>query len=617
MAFNEAQQAAILHRDGPMMVLAGPGSGKTTVITHRVRYLTEELKVPPGDILVITFTRAAAREMKERYEKMTGKRSAVSFGTFHSVFFRILKLAYRYTADNILKEDEQQKLLRELVKKSGMEPEDENEFLSSLTQEISRVKGERMDLKHYYSSGCPDEIFRSIYLGYEKALRETGKMDFDDMLVFTWELFSERKDILAAWQKKYRYILIDEFQDINRLQYEVIRMMALPENNLFIVGDDDQSIYRFRGARPEIMLGFFKDYPGAERILLDVNYRCTEEIKEASLRLIRHNKKRFDKEIRTTGRHGKPVSVRVFPDTAAENRAIAKEIAMYMESGVPAREIAVLYRTNSCPRFLMETLLEQNLPFRTRDSVPNLYDHWISRDILTYLRMAGGSRDRKDFFRIMNRPLRYISREAVPGPLVDFDELEAFYADKDWMAERIHELKTDLAAVSRMAPQAAVHYIRKAMEYDGYLGEYAAARRIKKEELLETADELEESASRFAGVTEWFDHMEAYRKELERQASMGLTDTDAVMLSTMHSAKGLEFSVVYILDASEGVTPHGRSVLPEDIEEERRLFYVAMTRAKSRLHICSAKERWHRPAEVSRFVPELTGDGPGKVRQGG
>lgn len=607
MAFSKAQTQAIMHKDGPMMVLAGPGSGKTTVITHRVQYLTKEYGIDPGDILVITFTRAAAEEMRERYEALTGGGSRVTFGTFHSIFFRILKLAYRYTADNIVREEQQMQFVRELAQAGGLEPEDENEFAASILSEISSVKGERIALEHYYSKNCPDAVFRQLYAGYEEKMRRAGLIDFDDMMVLCLELFTERKDILSAWQRRYRYILIDEFQDINRLQYEIVRMLAKPEDNLFIVGDDDQSIYRFRGAKPEIMLGFERDYMGAGRILLDVNYRSTEEIVAPALRLIGENQKRFSKAIHTTGRHGKNVITKLWQDPGEENLAIAREIQLYLQSGVRPGDIAVLYRTNAGPRFLMEKLMEYNLPFRTRDTVPNLYEHWISRNILTYIRIAMGSRAREDILQVINRPKRYISRDAMPDETVSFERMKAFYAEKDWIAERIESLEGDLRAIARMSPLAAVNYIRQGMGYDEYLIEYAAFRRMRPEELLETADELKESAAGFKTFDEWFAHIEAYKEELLRQAAQRRTETDAITLATMHSAKGLEFPIVYILDANEGITPHSRAMLDEDMEEERRLFYVAMTRAKTRLHVYAVRERYHKKAEVSRFVWEYLG----------
>ncbi len=607
MGFSKAQEQAICHKNGPMMVLAGPGSGKTTVITHRVRYLTERCNVNPSDVLVITFTRAAAEEMRERYEKLTSEKTGVTFGTFHSIFFRILKLAYRYTAESIVREEQQMNFVRELTHKAGLEPEDENEFASSILSEISSVKGEQIDLAHYYSKNCPDAVFRQLYTGYEDKMRRSGLIDFDDMMVLCLELFTQRKDILSAWQKRYRYILIDEFQDINRLQYEIVRMLALPDNNLFIVGDDDQSIYRFRGAKPEIMLGFEKDYPDACRVLLDVNYRSTEEIVRPALRLIQENEKRFSKEIKTTGRHGKEIITKLWQNPGEENLAITREIQIYLEAGVKPGDIAVLYRTNAGPRFLIEKLMEYNLPFRTRDSVPNLYEHWISKNILTYIRIAMGSRSREDVMQIINRPKRYIGRDAMPDEKVSFEAMKAFYTDKEWIADRIESLEGDLRAVARMSPVAAVNYIRHGMGYDGYLSEYAAFRRMKPEELLETADELRESAAQFKTFDEWFTHIEDYKEELLKQALKRQTETDAITLATMHSSKGLEFPVVFILDANEGITPHNRALLDEDMEEERRLFYVAMTRAKTRLHVYAVRERYHKKTEVSQFVWEYLG----------
>ena len=308
MIFNEAQNTALSHKNGPMMVLAGPGSGKTTVITHRIKRLLEQ-GVAPSGILVITFTKAAATEMKERFYRLMeageagteaagscgslGQRGTtraadleykkVSFGTFHSIFYQILKLAYRFPAGNVLGEDDKRNFFKGFLAKSELEVEDESEFISSVINEISYVKGSRIDLNYYYSQNCPEEWFKKLYGGYEDMLRNTGKIDFDDMLIMCYELFTQRPDILSAWQRKFKYILVDEFQDINRIQYEIVRMMALPENNLFIVGDDDQSIYRFRGAKPEIMLHFFDDYPKGKRILLDRNYRSQEEIVKASL----------------------------------------------------------------------------------------------------------------------------------------------------------------------------------------------------------------------------------------------------------------------------------------------------------------------------------------------
>ncbi len=611
MAFNEAQEAAIRHREGPILVLAGPGSGKTTVLTERVRMLTEEGVVSPGNILVITFTRAAAREMQTRFERLVGgKKLPVTFGTFHSVFFRILKLAYGYQAKDIVREEQRVQFLKELTDEEEIETEDEADFISSVLGEISAVKGEMMDLSCYYSKNCPEEVFKRLYHGYEEKLRALGLIDFDDMMVMCWELFTQRKDILSAWQKKYTYILIDEFQDINRIQYEIVRMLALPENNLFIVGDDDQSIYRFRGAKPEIMLGFERDYPEARKVLLDVNYRSTKTIVETAGRLIAHNKTRFPKEIRAEQGMGAPVRTCLYPDAKDEALAVVKEILAWRDGGYPLSDIAVIYRTSLEPRLLVERLMEYNVPFKTRDSLPNIYEHWISRNILAYIRAAMGDLDRGTVLEFINRPKRYISRDALETSPVSWEKVKSFYQDKDWIAERVEQLEFDLSAIGRLKPAAAVNYIRKAVGYNDYLREYARFRRMKEEELLEVADQLQESASGFQSFSAWFAHMEEYGKELEAQARSQTEpagDRNGVALMTMHGSKGLEYRIVYIIDANEGITPHRKAALEADLEEERRMFYVAMTRAKERLCICSVKERYGKKQEPSRFIREYYG----------
>lgn len=603
--FHEAQLQAIRHQDGPMMVLAGPGSGKTTVITHRVRFLVEQCQVEPGSILVITFTRAAADEMKLRFQTlMEGRRLAVSFGTFHSIFFQILKHAYRYDATNIIRDEQRVQFIRELMERCQIDVEDEMEFILAILSEISLVKGEMLNLEHYYAKNCSEEIFKKLYHGYEEKLLQAGLLDFDDMLVMCYELFRQRQDILAAWQSKYRYILVDEFQDINQVQYEIIRMLAAPEDNLFIVGDDDQSIYRFRGAKPEIMLGFLNDYPNAGQTLLGVNYRSASTIVETAGRLIVHNKTRYPKAIQADRGAGRPVATRVFDDAQAEVREIVEEIQDYVKMGYRLLDIAVLYRTSMEPRLLMERLMEFNVPFRMRDALPNLYEHWIVQDILAYIHIALEGAKRAWVLRVINRPKRYVSRDALEGQEISWEALKSWYQDKGWMVERIEQLEYDLRMIQKMAPVAAVNYIRKAVAYDEYLREYAQYRRMKPEELLELADQLQESAAAYRTYDAWFHHMEEYGRQLKQQLYNREPDVDGVCLMTMHSAKGLEFTIVYILDANERVMPHHKAVLDADLEEERRMFYVAMTRAKDRLHIYYTRERYGKPQDRSRFIDE-------------
>lgn len=606
MGFNQSQKEAIEHKDGPMLVLAGPGSGKTLVITNRIRTLIEQQGVNPSNILVITFTKAAATEMRGRFEKMMNQAYLpVNFGTFHAIFFHILKYAYGYKAENIIREEERMHFFKEMVAGLELEIEDEGDFIQGISGEISKIKNEQIDLNHYYSTNCPEEVFRGIYTRYDDFLRRRNKIDFDDMLVYCYELFRERKDILAVWQKKFQYILIDEFQDINKIQYEIIKMLALPQNNLFIVGDDDQSIYRFRGAEPKIMLNFDKDYPNARRVLLNLNYRCSGAVVQGAVRVIENNKERFEKEIQAFHDEGAPIDVSSFEEHAQQNQRVLELVQKYAKEGIDYEEMAVLFRTNTQPRLLVQKLMEYNIPFRMKDSMPNIYEHWMIKNIRSYIALALGIGKRSDFLQIMNKPKRYISREALQSENVSFEYLKQFYSKRDWMTERIEKLEYDLQMLRTMSPYAAVQYIRKGIGYDEYLKEYADYRRMKVEELYEILEEVQEAAKQFTSYELWFEHMEQYGRELQEQANSRQKQLHAVTLSTMHASKGLEYAIVFIIDANEGITPHHKSVLDEDMEEERRMFYVAMTRAKEHLHIFYSKNRYNKQLQPSRFVGEL------------
>ena len=605
MNYNKSQQQAIRHKDGPMLVLAGPGSGKTAVITQRTKQLIEYENIDPSNILVITFTRAAAQEMKQRFLAATGEeRTKVTFGTFRAIFFMVLKLAYHFDSGNIISEEQRYQFMREILSYHHLEYRDEGEFIGDVLTEISRVKNEQIPLEHFYSSSCGEEVFRKIYREYDERLKRNRLIDFDDMLTYTYELFSQRKDILSAWQKKYRYILIDEFQDINLIQWKIMCMLAAPENNLFVVGDDDQSIYRFRGSKPEIMLGFQKIYPQAKIVNLEVNYRCEPPIVEAAMRLIAHNEERFPKKIRA-GKSGKQkVRFQYFEDCYKENAFLAEDIRQTVQNGVPLSEIAVLFRTNMQPRALMEYMVSANLAFQTKDRIPDIYEHWIARDFFTYIRIAQGSDSRADFLSIMNRPKRYIGRDSLPDETVCFDEWMKLYEEQPWIAERIEKLWYDLKHLSRLSPYAAINYIRRGIGYDDYLAEYAEYRNANKEDFYEVADEILASAKGYRTFEEWFAHIEEYRQELKRLAQEKRRNQNAVTFATLHSAKGLEFTKVYLIDVNEGVMPYKKAVLKQDVEEERRLFYVGMTRAKESLTICSVKKMRGKEVELSRFIKE-------------
>ena len=607
MKRNPSQQRAIAHLSGPMMVLAGPGSGKTSVIVERTAYMTKEGGISPANILVVTFSRAAAKEMKERFLNFTGQEyTPITFGTFHGVFYGILKQAYGFTAANILAEEEKMAILRELAMNYGGDLAEEGDFPEEVAKEISVVKGNRISLEYYYSSCCPDEVFRQIYREYIKICQARRKLDFDDMILYCYELFDKRKDILAAWQKKFQYILVDEFQDINQLQYDIVKLLAKPQDNLFIVGDDDQSIYHFRGARPEIMLNFTKDYPAAETVILDVNYRCSKKILSSAMQVIGTNKKRFQKHLQTPNPEGNPVKLREFENPREEYLEVVSELRERMERGDKLEDTAILLRTNQEAEGLVGALMERQVPFNMKEKLPNLFHHWICRNILAYLRFASGDESRKNFVEFMNRPNRYISRDAVSlSPVISFEQLKDFYKDKDWMCDRLTTLETHLRILKGLSPFAAINFIRKGMGYEEYLREYAEYRKIKPEELSEILDRLTDSTKGMDSLKEWEDYIEDYTGKLEEQAKKQEQEREGVLISTLHGVKGLEYDKVYILNVNEGSMPYKKAVLEPAIEEERRLFYVGMTRARKELDLCYVRQQHEKKREPSRFLEEV------------
>lgn len=613
MECNKEQEEAIMHRDGPAMVLAGPGTGKTYVITNRVKALIDEYGVKPEQILVVTFSKAAAVEMKERFEMLTGgQRLPVRFGTFHSVFFQILRLAYHYEVKDIATPALKYRFLEETLNETGYEVDDKKEFLSDIEKEISRVKGEGIEIDCYFSSACSAEIFQKMYRGYQEKLQRHRCLDFDDMVVYTYQLLKEREDIRRRWQAQFRYLLIDEFQDINRLQYETVCMLAEPENNLFIVGDDDQSIYGFRGAKPGIMLSFPKRFPDTKQIVLGVNYRCSDEIMKAAERLIGKNNERYEKHIVANKGKEQPVHMKKCENLPDEAEKIVAQIQMYQKEGIAYQEMAVLFRTNMQMRLLAGKLMEHGVPFTMRENLPNLFDTWMAKDIMCYLQLALGNRSREKFLKIANRPVRYLSRTAFTESEVSFDKLRAYYAVKnqEWMEERIWNFEYDLKNLASLSPYAAIHFIRKGIGYDEFLKTYADERNVNADDWFDVLDEMQEMARDKKSIPEFLSFVENYGDTLEEirqeQKKQQVKEEPGVSLMTMHASKGLEFPVVFVPTLNEDIVPYRKAVQEGNLEEERRMLYVAMTRAKTYLHLSFVKERFHKEAEPSPFLYEIS-----------
>ena len=606
MSLNRIQAKAVSHRDGPCLVLAGPGSGKTLTIVNRIKYLIEKCSVRPDEILVVTFTRFAAQEMKNRLCSLMGRKNIpVTAGTFHGIFYGILRCTYRMSGQNILSEEEKYQLLREAAGRQELETFDEEDFISDIAAEIGKIKNNRLDPEEYVSAKCSAETFREIYRQYEEERKKRRKIDFDDMLVLCCELLSSRPEVLAGWQGKFRYILIDEFQDINRIQYDVIRLLALPENNLFVVGDDDQAIYGFRGADSELMFQFLKDYPEAKQLLLGTNYRSTEYIVRNSLRVIRHNERRFDKQLEAYRKGGACLHVQELADPAEEAEYILDEIEKCMADGVRPEDIAVLFRIHTDAGPVAEALVDRKIPFHMREQLPNIYNHFIARDIQAYFRLAMGERRKQDFLQVMNRPKRYIGRDSLSGSEVSFEDIRKHYCDKEWMLDRIDQFEWDVKMLAKMAPYAAVQYLRKRIGYDDYLRDYAFSHNIERTNLTEVIQEIAEAARPYRTLDEWFRHVEEYTGILQEKEKKKEKNPEGVRLMTIHAAKGLEFHTVFILDANEGKIPYKKARTDAQTEEERRLFYVAMTRAKEKLTVCYVKTKSGKETAPSRFVDEL------------
>lgn len=609
MSLNHAQTEAVAHNKGPCMVLSGPGSGKTLTIAKRIEYLIMKHKVRPEEILVITFTKYAAWEMKNRTRSICGPSSyAVTFGTFHGIYYGILKWAYRLNQSNLLSDEEKYRILREILPGIDwdQEPEadEEKDYLQELAIEIGNVKNNCMDIEEYEPVKYTTEKFRKLYRTYEETKKKYRKIDFEDMLIQCRDLFMKRPDILKKWQEKFQYILVDEFQDVNQAQYDVVRMLAAPQDNLFVVGDDDQSVYGFRGAKPGIMMEFMKDYPKARQILLDVNYRSSGYIVKGALRVIGNNKIRFEKKIEAFRKPDETVHVQEVKDPVQEAEYVLERIREYREKGVSYTEMAVLYRTNVNARAMSELMTEYQIPFVMKEHLNNIYEHFIALDMISYLRLSQGEYDRKYFLQIANRPNRYLTRESMKTGNVSYESLRRYYRDKDWMVDRIDQLEWDMKMICDKTPYAAIQYIRKRMGYDEFLKEYAAYRKISSEDLFAVLEEIWQNSKGYGTIKEWFEHIESYGKMLKEQNKKN-GEKEGVNLMTMHAAKGLEFDTVFVIEANEGSCPYKKATADEEIEEERRLFYVAMTRAKRKLVISYVKEKNGKDLLPSRFVSEL------------
>lgn len=615
---NEAQYRAITHGAGAMLVLAGPGSGKTFTVTQRIKYLIEHHHVKPESILVITFTKAAATEMQERFVKLNeGRNDPVHFGTFHSVFFQILRHTYRFTAQNIIREGDKYRFLSQIISeipdeiKSQSQIDDSGDTLQRLLSEISTVKNNGITPQEVKSTTVSQAEFEYIFQIYKQEMNRSKLIDFDDMVLLCRDLLVSRPETLKIWQERFQYILVDEFQDICPLQYEVVRLLARPQDNLFIVGDDDQSIYGFRGSRPEIMLNFTRDYPEAEQVLLDVNYRSRKDIVDVAGKLIAHNKARFDKKVRTQNEQLGGVKIYAFHSKLKQAENIALLIRQYMEQpGARYSDIAILYRTNNHTVYTADRLMKEGIPFSMKEKPRNIYDSAVAKDIIAYLRYALHEDSVEDFLRIMNKPVRYIKRLTVPRKPFRMQELIDNNRSAGYVIQNILDLYDNLHFVLNLNPFSAVNFIRKGIGYEAFLKKQALEQGRDVSKDFEELDELMQMAKDFETIPEWLEQIQNYdvvmQEIMQQERRQKQADNiDAVSMVTMHASKGLEWKVVVLPDVNEGVIPHKKAVTDSELEEERRMFYVAMTRAKEYLFIFYLQEKEAGNLLPSRFLDEI------------
>lgn len=601
MEFGQEQLQAIRHKRGPMLVLAGAGSGKTTIIVHRIRHLIMMCKVRPENILVLTFTKSAAMEMEDRFHQLTGMKG-VKFGTFHSVFLEILIRNTSYTYRSIIDLKTQKELIQAAAIESnyrlGEDEESTDDTIQKILNGIQYLKsGGNADQVEYQN--IPMDVVKYCFNYYQRYLINNRLIDFNDMLFLTAKLFKTNPNLLEMYHDKYRYILVDEFQDTSPIQEEILELLAKPRNNIFCVGDDDQSIYAFRGAKPAVMFDFAKKYRNCKIVQLPYNYRCTNQIVMAANRLISYNQKRFPKEVHGL-RNGNDVNIHSFHTLQAEYAFVKERIMTHCARGDRYEDHACLFRTRKEIEDFALYLSVKNIPFFSTESIRNIFDHFIAYDFLSYMECAEGNYN--NMFLIINRPKRYIEKRHIKK-VMDLNLLKKTYISKDYILEKLEDLEYDLAMLKNMSlPVEMFDYFFMKIGYKNYLRDYAAYRNMSQDELEDlynVAESIRNFASQYQSKQEFFHAINQYKRSLNSKKEGKEGKKGKVVLSTIHSAKGLEYKNVFVFNVNEENLPIKKKGIDTDIEEERRIMYVAITRAKDNLYVLSLEDK------VSRFVSQM------------
>jgi len=599
-SFSDEQLEAINHFQGPALVIAGPGSGKTSVIVNRILYLIQIKNINPNNILVITFSKMAADNMRSRFISCCKDDiQHVSFGTFHSIFFNIIKHYYGYNSSNIIKTAEKRKIVFKILKNLFDYSYVDNDYIDILLKRISYYKNSGYSKDIIDGDNLQYEDFVSIVHQYDLVLSSQRKIDFEDMMLKCKELLEENSALRLYYQKQFKYILIDEFQDINELQFDIVKLLLCPLKNVFAVGDDDQAIYGFRGSKPQIMKNLQNEFDNLHVIKLSCNYRSTKSIVRTASVIISDNNDRYDKRIYTNNELGKKVSILSFDNTYEEYEHIISLLRITLSD--TSHDIAVLFRTNAASSLLAELLIRNKIPFRIREELKSPYESEIYNDFMSYLNFAYNMNDIISLRRIINKPPRFIDSRLLNDSYDILNKLKYLYADKKYIVRNIDKLIFDLGFVRDMDMYSAFNYFIKVIGY----GDYIYKRFQSNKELLNNNIEIIDSLFLRLKQFNTKRSLENFATNFKNEICTITSGETRVNIMTFHASKGLEYDSVIIPDINEGVIPNRKSITDEDIEEERRLFYVGCTRAKENLHLMYVKGTTNDKHLPSRFLNKL------------
>ena len=593
ITLDNYQQKAVYTKYKNALIVAAPGSGKTTVIINRVNHLIEDRKAKVGNIIVITFTRAAAENMKTRYKNTFNKNIAPFFGTFHGLFYKILLREGHEI--NIINDNKCSNIVKGVL---GKYFDDVNEDkVKEVVNNISGFKTSGANIEEFKSSISKD-IFIECFNAYENYKKRENLWDFDDLSLNAIQLLKINKQILMKYKNIFKYVLVDEFQDCDELQIEFLRLIN-GVNELFAVGDEDQCIYSFRGSKPQYMVNFCETFKDSKKLYLSINYRSSKNIVSSSKKIILNNKNRNIKKIEEF--HNKDGIIRYLTpyNEFMQGEEIANIIGNFKEGQYT--DNAILYRTNMEARSLIDTFTRRKIPFILLDKGYNFFNHFISRDIISYLKLAIDIKNKELFLSVINKPFRYISKSNISYVNTykeDIDPFQILINKEDtppFQCKKLDELRKEILYLNKISLGSAIQYIISSLGYIDYLREYASKYGQNFEELEDMLEEFKGAAEGFKTITEFLVHVQNVEEEIEK--------SNGVILSTIHGVKGMEFKNVYIINCDEETIPH-KSSIDENIEEERRLFYVAVTRAIHNLYIFSPKTIRGKFYEPSRFIAE-------------